>query len=170
MSPPLSHPVRRQLENILTLTGISLALSVIVIFLTDNYATTWFRFALPLSILTTTYHAIILILPRLSPLLLHWSGGGGNPSEAPERSCPHVLMRPAIGLAGFLFVAWVAATSLMVVGLIEHYQGRWYRSLVADWAQLVLATLEMGVMLAIVIQSVRARMVAESEQEGGIQI
>jgi hypothetical protein len=163
MSQSPSDRVRSDSDNILILTGSSIALSTLVFFFAC--AAPWFSydFAPPVSLLTIIYHATILILSRRRRNV-----------DAPNASpYSHAIMRPAIGLAGFLFVAWVVTISFMVVGLITFHPKGWYDPtiiLVKLWAQFILAVVETIVMLSIVILGGCARRNVQRASEGQVQI
>jgi|ERR1700722_5930985 len=146
-------------ENIITLTGTSIALSTLIFFFSCVTSSFSFDFGPPVAILTIIYHITILNLTRRN-------------RNSPDPS-PYPTERPAIGLAAFLFFVWSITVAFMLVSLKAftspardgiHY-------FVKVLAQFILAVVEMGVMLAIVLLSTctRRRMEA-AEREGQIQI
>jgi hypothetical protein len=163
MSESPSDRVRSDSENILILTGSSIALSTLVFFFACAASSFSYDFAPPVSLITIIYHATILILSRRRRNI-----------DSPDASrYSHAIMRPAIGLAGFLFVAWLITISFMIVGLITFEPSRWYdptNRLVKLWAQFILAVVETGVMLSIVIQGGRARRNVQLASERQVQI
>jgi hypothetical protein len=153
-----------RLENVLILTGCSIALSTIILSLSPNASYLSYLFTPAVAFQTFAYHCIILILPRLP----RFRSDSLNPVASPY---PHSVMRPAIGLAGFLCLAWLTATGLSIAGLLVNNGTPWWRTnLVIACIHLVMVVLETAVMVAIMVQAVLARRSIESEQEGGIQI
>jgi hypothetical protein len=159
-----SPAVKIRLENILVLTGCSIALSTIVFSLSSNVSYISYLFTPPVAMQTVIYHFIVLIIPHLSCFRRNPSN-----SEAAPPPFPHAIMRPAIGLAGFLCVAWLTAAGLSIAGIFTNNSSSWWHmNVVIAWIHFVLAVVETGVMVAIVVQAALAR--KSMEQEGGIQI
>jgi len=79
-------------------------------------------------------------------------------------------MRPSIGLAAFLSLAWVVTTGFMILSLACFKPPEWYdaRRIYTLWAQFVMAVAETGVMLAMVVVCSSAR--RSLVREGRIQI
>jgi hypothetical protein len=145
-------------ETIITLTGTSIALSVLIFFFSCVSSSFSFDFGPPVAILTIIYHVTILILSRRN-------------RNSPNAS-PYPTKRPAIGLAAFLFLVWSITVVFMVVSLVKFMSPFWnFQYLVKLWAQFILAVGETGVMLSIVLISRRARRSLEAaEGAGQIQI
>lgn len=165
MSASASPSEGARSENILTLTGASVALSLLIYFISPpgRYASPTYPldFAPPVAILTVVYHITILILPRLLR------------RNSPDASFyTYAIMRPATGLAAFLITLWLAAMGFMIAGVITFnqywYGHEWYA--VQMWVHLVLTVVEVVVMLSILLQSIRARKAVVLEPDGQIQL
>ena len=146
-------------ENILTLTGTSLATSTLLFFFTSFAVSHSFYFGPPVSFLTVIYHATILLLIR-------------RHRNSPYSS-PYPSMRPAIGLAIFLLLAWLMTAIFLVYSLFTIEDPMWWKT---PEKVLVRATAGLGVvetvfMLFLVILCGRALKSRETaEREGRIQI
>jgi uncharacterized membrane protein YhdT len=146
-------------ENILTLTGPSIATSTILFFLSSYVPSRSFYFGPPVSLLTIIYHGTILILLR-------------RHRDSPYSSA-YPFMRPAIGLAIFLLLAWLMTATFMLYSLAAIKLPTWWETplVVMVRATACLAVVETGVLLSLVILcggALKSREVAE--QEGRIQI
>jgi hypothetical protein len=152
----------RLLDNILTLSGISIGLSSLIRFSADALDFP-FDVARQLSLLTIVYHSVVLILSRFRY----------TPTNTPnyyDRDS-HLIMRPAIGIAAFLLVVWLVVISLMIASLIFHFSsnpGGWWRGLQLlerIWAQFFLGVVETGVLMYLITLCIRARKSVQLDTE-----
>jgi hypothetical protein len=146
-------------ENILTLTGTSLATSTLLFFFTSYIPSYSFYFGPPVSFLTIIYHATILILIR-------------RHRNSPYSS-PYPSMRPAIGLAVFLLLAWLTTAIFLIYGQFAIEEPTWWTTpqKVLVRATVGLGVLETGFVVGLVILCRRALKSRETaEREGRIQI
>ena len=156
MSESPRHTVLvRFLENILTLTGISIGLSSLIYVSAGILPKFPIDVARQLSLLTIVYHSVVLILSRFR----------STPTITPnyyDRDS-HLIMHPTIRVAAFLLVVWLIVTSLMIVNLIFYFsstQTPWrggLELLEKVWAQVILSVAETGVLMYLILLSTRAR-------------
>ena len=154
MESPADKP---RSKKILILTGMSITLSTIIFFFAANASRFSFHFAPPVSILTIIYHSAILILSR-------------RHRNSPNAS-PYPTMYPSIGLAAFLFILWMITIGFMIVAF--NYDPQWWtlEQLIKLGAQFILAVMETGCLLSLVVLCARARKSLDAaEREGRIQI
>jgi hypothetical protein len=154
------------LENILTLTAISIGLSSLIYFSADTLPFP-FDFARQVALLTIVYHSVVLILSHFR----HSPTQDASNYESDGRES-HMIMRPAIGIATFLVAVWLVVIVLMITNLIFHFiSDPWWwggvQLLERIWAQFVLGMVETGVLMYMLIQCRRAR---RADSEGRVQI